>query len=400
MSELTDLFETLAKIPSPSMHEDTVAEKIVSLLNGYGVSARRDAFGNVRAEIPATDETKEPLLLSAHMDVVGDFSPVNVVKDGDVLKTDGKRTLGADDKAGVACAMMLAKTVANDKTLKHGGLEIVFTRDEEQNMSGARALDFGTFKSEYVLVLDGDRLGDFQIAGAGYTKMILSVTNTKGGHSGIDIADSRRVNAVKAIAEIMTEIPQGVFYADETGVVTSINAGAVVGGGVRNLPTEKQGADFALHLTDTAMSNIINTDAFALYSIRSSDKAKEAELIANIEKTVEKFNDKYGEKATVSVSFEQHIPPFEKSSDTTMIDTAKRAAEKIRLPLNVSSFHAGAETHLYAQKKNKAGVAFKPYLVGAANIHNMHSAAEYVETPSMDRGFDFVNALFGAFNAR
>ena len=71
------------------------------------MSELTDLFGNVRAEIPATDETKEPLLLSAHMDVVGDFSPVNVVKDGDVLKTDGKRTLGADDKAGVACAMML-----------------------------------------------------------------------------------------------------------------------------------------------------------------------------------------------------------------------------------------------------------------------------------------------------
>ena len=399
MSELTVLFETLAKIPSPSMREDDVAEKIVSLLNGYGVPARRDGFGNVRAEIPATDAAKKPLMLSAHMDVVGDSSAVNIVKDGDVLKTDGGRTLGADDKAGVACAMMLAKTVANDKTLKHGGLEIVFTRDEEQNMSGARALDFDTFKSEYVLVLDGDRLGDFQIAGAGYTKMILSVTGTKGGHSGIDIADAGRVNAVKAIAEVMAEIPQGVFYADETGVIASINAGAVVGGGVKNLPTDKQGADFAFYLTDAAMSNIINTDAFALYSIRSSDKAKEAELIAGINKTVEKFNEKYGGKATVSVRFEEHIPPFEKSSDTTMIDTAKRAAAKIGLPLNVSSFHAGAETHLYAQKKNAAGVAFKPYLVGAANIYNMHSAAEYVETPSMDRGFDFVKALFDAFNA-
>ena len=398
MTQLTDLFKTLAAIPSPSMHEDGVADKIIALFNEYGVAAARDAFGNVRAAVPATDESKKPLAVSAHMDVVGDFSPVNIVDDGEVLKTDGTRTLGADDKAGVAAAMMLAKTVAADKNLKHGGLEIVFTRDEEQNMSGARALDFRAFKSEYVLVLDGDRLGDFQIAGAGYTKMILSVTKTKGGHSGIDIADTRRVNAVKAIAEIMAEIPQGVYYADETGVVTSINAGAVVGGGVKNIPTGKQGADFAFYLTDAAMSNIINTDAFALYSIRSSDKAKEAALIREIEQAVERFNDKYAEKATFTVEFEEHIPPFEKSSDETMIETAKKAAEKIGMDLNVSSFHAGAETHLYAQRKNGAGATFKPYLVGAANIYNMHSAAEYVETASMNRGFDFVKALFYTFN--
>lgn len=284
MTELTDLFCALARIPSPSMQEDAVAEQIVSYFHRHHIAAQRDDFGNIYAEIPATDPAKPSLMLSAHMDVVGDSSPVNIICENDILKTDGKRTLGADDKAGVAAAMLLAKTVAEDKNLKHGGLEIVFTRDEEQNMSGAHALKSDRFKSEYILVLDGDRLGDFQIAGAGYTKMLLSVKGLKGGHSGIDIDDRARVNAVKLIADIMAELPQGVYRKDDTGVVTSINAGAVVGGGIKNLPTDKQGADFALFLTGQAMSNIINTDAFALYSIRSSDKADEAGLIAGIEK--------------------------------------------------------------------------------------------------------------------
>ena len=398
MTATTDLFCELARIPSPSLQEDKVAEHILSLFEEWGVTAKRDDYGNVCAHIEATDKTKSPLMLSAHMDVVGDSSPVNIIKENNIIKTDGKRTLGADDKAGVTAAMMLAKTIIENKDLRHGGLEIVFTRDEEQNMSGARALPLEQFKSEYILVLDSDRLGDFKISGAGYTKMTLSVKAFKGGHSGIDIADTDRVNAVKLITEIMAELPQGVYYKDETGVVTSINAGAVIGGGVKNLPTDKQGTDFALFLTEQAMSNIINTDAFALYSIRSSDKAKEAALTREIQDKVAAFNKKYDGKASFSAKFEEHVPPFEKSSDTYMIETAKKAAEKVGIALDVSSFHAGAETHLYAHRKNADGKTFKPYLVGAANVHNMHSASEFVEVDSMEKGFELIKALFYTFN--
>ena len=398
MTALTDLFCELARIPSPSLHEDDVAEHILSIFKESDIQAERDDFGNVCAYVPATDETKRPLMLSAHMDVVGDSSPVNIIQEGNIIKTDGKRTLGADDKAGVAAAIMLAKTLVADKSIRHGGLEIVFTRDEEQNMSGAHALAYNQFKSEYILVLDGDRLGDFKIAGAGYTKMFLTVKAFKGGHSGIDIADTERVNAVKLIAEVMAELPQGVYYKDETGVITSINAGAIVGGGIKNQPTDKQGVDFSLFLAQQAMSNIINTDAFALYSIRSSDKAKESALIRLIQDKVDDFNKKYEGKALVCATFEEHVPPFEKSDDMTMIETAKKASEKSGMEFDISSFHAGAETHLYAHEKNANGETFKPYLIGAANIYNMHSSSEYVEIDSMNKGFEMLKALFYTFN--
>lgn len=192
MSDLINLFRTLVKIPSPSMREDAVAEKIMSFFTENGIDCRRDETGNVYARVPATDSAKKPVMLSAHMDVVGDDRPVHIVEKDGFIETDKTRTLGADDKAGVSCAMMLAKETAADKTLKHGGLEIVFTRDEEQNMTGARNINYKTLESEHILVLDGDRLGELQIAGAGYTKMTLSVTGTKGGHSGIDIADTSR----------------------------------------------------------------------------------------------------------------------------------------------------------------------------------------------------------------
>ena len=146
----------LAKIPSPSLQEQLVAEKIIQTFHELQIDSRQDAYGNVYANIPATDETKQPIMLSAHMDVVGDSSPVNIVysEDKKFIETDKTRTLGADDKAGVAQAIWLAKTIKEDANLKHGGLEIVFTKDEEQGMSGVHNVEFDKLNSEYILVLD------------------------------------------------------------------------------------------------------------------------------------------------------------------------------------------------------------------------------------------------------
>ena len=100
MESLICLFCMLAKIPSPSLQEQLVAEKIIQTFHELQIDSRQDAYGNVYANIPATDETKQPIMLSAHMDVVGDSSPVNIVysEDKKFIETDKTRTLGADDK--------------------------------------------------------------------------------------------------------------------------------------------------------------------------------------------------------------------------------------------------------------------------------------------------------------
>lgn len=109
-NELIDLFCTLVQIPSPSGEEEKVSAKIVEILTSAGIEAKEDHFKNVTAKIPATDSDKKPVLLSAHMDVVGDASPVNIriSEDGRFIETDKTRPLGSDDKVGVSAAMYLA----------------------------------------------------------------------------------------------------------------------------------------------------------------------------------------------------------------------------------------------------------------------------------------------------
>lgn len=401
---LIDLFCTLAEIPSPSMGENDVATEIISTLKSNGIEAFQDDYSNVIARIPATDSSKKSMLLSAHMDVVGDDSPINIVlKDDKYIETDKKRTLGADDKAGITAAISTACRIIEDKNLKHGGLEMVFTRDEESGMSGIKHVKMDELESEYVLVLDSDSFGEVMIAGAGYTNVLVEVEGVKGGHSGNDIADTTRVNAAKLLADIVSEIPQGVYKQDEEGVVTSINLGVILGGGV-DFPLQKmskidlKNGEHFDYLIENAVTNVINKKGAAIYSLRSSDSQAEADLLADIQKIVDKFNKKYEGFANFKMTSKVKTKKFEKNNDTTIPDVAREVGKETGVDVKVASFHAGAETHIYANEKNKYGKVIKPYLIGVATIKNMHSSDESMDYETLVKGADFVYDIFVKFN--
>ena len=377
-NELVDLFCSLAQIPSPSRKEEKVLEWICQYCKDNKLNCEQDDYKNIYIKIPATDETKEPILLSSHVDVIGDDSPVIPFLDGDLIKAKG-RTLGADDKAGVANALYFAKYLAQDKNLKHGGLEIHFTRDEEDGMSGIKNTDFNKINSKYVLVLDSDALGQCLVAGASYVMVNLELEAPKGGHSGNDIGDNTRENAAKLIADLVSELPQGAYYSEDGKVVTSCNIGGIQSG-------------------DLKVTNVINTNAHATYSIRSSNKAKEDELINLMKEIVENFNKKYKNIAKAEITFKVKMPMFEKNTDEYLPILFETVAKKIGITPEISSFHAGAETHIYANETNAKGEKFSPYLIGLATVCNMHSAREYVDYKTMIKGQELLKEFFKAYN--
>lgn len=400
MDKLVETFIELAKIPSPSLGEEKVADKIIEILQEENIKAQKDDYGNVYAYVEATDNTKRPLLLSAHMDVVGDDSPVNIVINGDIIETDKTRTLGADDKAGVAAAIRLASEVNKNKNLSHGGLELVFTRDEEQSMTGIHNLNFSNLESEYILVLDSSELGKFEISGASYTKLDVTVRTKTGGHSGLDIDKKDRINAAKIIADYVKVAPIGVINEDELGVVTSANLGCIVGGGIeRTLKDAAKEKNPHTYIAKNCTDNAINTIACAHYSIRSSNAWFEKELIDAYKNIADAIKKKYGELVDIELEVSEHLKPFEKSDDDTLVTIGRAAAKKTGLRLDVSSFHAGAETHIYANEKNKYNKTFKPVLIGIADIKNMHSPNECINTKTYLEGYRFLKQFFEEFNA-
>lgn len=377
-NELIDLFCNLAEIPSPSLKEEKVIDWICNYCKENNLQCEQDDYKNIYITIPATDSGKEPLLLSSHLDVIGDDSPVKPYLDGDLIKTEN-RTLGADDKAGVANALYFAKLLSKRTDLKHGGLELHFTRDEEDGMSGIKNTDFSKIKSKYALVLDSDALGQCLISGASYVLVDLTINAPKGGHSGNDIGDSTRENAAKLIADLVSDMPQGVFYSENGQVITSCNIGGISAGNVK-------------------VTNVINTDAHATYSIRSSRKDKENELIEMMQDCVDSFNREYEGIATATIKFTEKMPMFEKNQDEYMSILFETVAKQIGIEPEISSFHAGAETHIYANRTNANGEKFSPYLIGLATVKNMHSSSEYVDYKTMIKGQELLQRLFEAHN--
>ena len=404
--DVISIFEELVKIPSPSLCEQKVAQKIMAYTYNNGINAYLDEYQNVIIKIPANCEGKKPLLLSAHMDVVGNASEVNICYSDDkkYIKTDGSRTLGADDKAGVAAALNLAIYLAKNSEIKHGGLEIVFTRDEETGMTGINHVNFDDLESDNVLVLDSDSLGNFEIAGAGYTKIDIEVNAKLGGHSGNDIQDKKRHNAAKLIADLVSKLPNGVYKVENGFTITSCNLGSIVAGATdigleRFLDKENHQKPYSKELVDLSADNVINTSAYAHYSLRSSVKKYEEQLIAKFQKEIDKFNKQYGKLASANMDVKIHMLPFEKSPNQEMSEIAKNVGTKINLNVKVQSFHAGAETHIYANKTNKYGEKFKPVLVGVANIESMHSPNERMEVESLKKGYEFIKEIFLLYNA-
>ena len=415
------LFVKLCEIPSPSLKEEKLSREILKIFEDNSIKAQYDSYKNIIALIPASKGCEEvpPLLLSAHMDVVGGSDEVNIMlsEDDAFIETDKTRTLGADNKAGVAAILDLAINIANPKkNIPHGPIEITFTRDEETNMSGIHHLNTFRLNSKYAIICDGESLGELDNEGASFTNIYIKVHKGKGGHSGINIDDTTRVSAVKIISELDSQIPQGVWKQDERGVITSINAGVIVGGSANTyfaenikevyelaqagkpIPAEYSAKNILDAINKKAALNIISSEAQAAYSLRSSEPENEQELIGEIKEVVNTLNEKYYGFIKIDLEVKQHLKPFVKSKDRFLTNVIIEAGKKQNLNVKEKSFHAGAETHVLSNgKTNSSGEKFVPVLIGLANIENMHSPDEKMDWQSFLSGRKWLQDIVVTF---
>ncbi|MCD6147644.1 MAG: aminoacyl-histidine dipeptidase [Thermoplasmata archaeon] len=217
-------FEEISSIPRCSKHEEKVAEYVVNVAKKLGHEVMRDDVGNVIVRKKATAYENAPMVtLQAHLDMVceknrdveHDFEkdPIDVYVDGDMVKARGT-TLGADNGIGVAACL----AIMEDKDIKHGPLEFLFTIDEETGMTGAFGLKEGVLKGKMLINVDTEEFGAVYIGCAGggnstltlpikYEKvegkgMEITIRGLKGGHSGTEIHEGR-ANSIKLMARLL-----------------------------------------------------------------------------------------------------------------------------------------------------------------------------------------------------
>ena len=175
-------FYTLTQTPRPSGHTEQVANLLVDFAKKNECEAFIDEAGNVIIRKPATPgyEDRETAILQAHMDMVPqktkesthnfETDPLQVYIDGDWVKAKDT-TLGADNGMGVAAAM----AIIEDKTVEHGPLEVLITKDEETGMYGAFGLKADVLKGKYLLNLDSEVEGEITIGCAGGMDVVCSM---------------------------------------------------------------------------------------------------------------------------------------------------------------------------------------------------------------------------------
>ena len=237
MSEIQNLnpkcvwknFYALTQVPRPSGHLEKIQQFLLDFGKEVGVEVYKHPAGNIVMRKPAAPgmETHKGVILQAHMDIVPkrdtesnhnfEPDPIHPWIDGGWVRAKGT-TLGADNGLGVAAIM----AVMEDKTLKHGPIDALITRDEETGMYGANDLPAGELQGDILMNLDSEHWGKFVIGSAGGINITatldykevetdpedvavcVTLKGLRSGHSGLEIHEGR-ANANKLMARFVRE---------------------------------------------------------------------------------------------------------------------------------------------------------------------------------------------------
>jgi len=222
-------FYSLTQVPRPSGHLEKIQQFLLDFGRQAGVETFLDPAGNIVMRKPASPgmERRKGVILQAHMDMVPqktpesthnfETDPIEPWIDGEWVKARGT-TLGADNGLGVAAIM----AIMEDKTLRHGPIDALITRDEETGMYGANELPEGELQGDILLNLDSEHWGKFVIGSAGGIDVTatldyqeadtdpedaavrITVAGLRGGHSGLEINEGR-ANANKLLVQVVRQ---------------------------------------------------------------------------------------------------------------------------------------------------------------------------------------------------
>ena len=230
-----------------SMKQKDLGKLLVQELLEMGISdAELDEYGYVYATIPATTQKTVPTIcFCSHMDTAPDCSGTNVKPilhknwDGsdiklpddesivistknhpylqerigdDIITASGKTLLGADDKAGVAIIMDLAKHLMENPQIEHGKVRILFTPDEEIGR-GVVKVDMEKLGADFGYTLDGGERGHLEgesFSADGCTIVFKGIS----AHPGY--AKHKMVNAQKVLAYFLTLLPSDTWCPEQT----------------------------------------------------------------------------------------------------------------------------------------------------------------------------------------
>ena len=123
-----------------------------------------------------------------------------------LVTTDGTTLLGADDKAGIAAIITAINYLVQNPKIRHGDIKVAFTPDEEVGQ-GVKYFDIEKFGADFAYTLDGSMPGNINKETFSADSALIEV---KGRDIHPGAAKDIMVNSIKAVAEIISQLPKNM----------------------------------------------------------------------------------------------------------------------------------------------------------------------------------------------
>ena len=271
----------------------------------------------------------------------------------DLIVTNGKTLLGADDKAGIAEIVSAIVYLQQHPEIKHGKIRVGFNPDEEIGL-GAHKFDVEKFGCQWAYTMDGGEVGEleFENFNAAAAKIIVKGRNVHPGY-----AKNKMVNAIRVANEFMSLLP-----GNET-------------------PEATEGYEGFYHVVGIEGSV---EEATISYIIRDHDRTKFEARKECMQAWGEAINAKYG-AGTVTVELKDQYYNMRQQIEPVMhiIDTAFKAMEEAGVTPKVKAIRGGTDG---AQLSFK-GLPCPNIFAGGLNFHGRY---EFVPIQSMEKAMMVV----------
>lgn len=129
------------------------------LIDEYRATVSDEALATNTAQLvvtlPATDTSRDSILLCAHIDTVNPGRGVVPIVNHEqgIITSSGDTVLGSDDKSGVSSIIGAVQYIL-DNNLPHGKITLLFPAMEEISHLGVKLLDYSLIDCQYGYVFD------------------------------------------------------------------------------------------------------------------------------------------------------------------------------------------------------------------------------------------------------
>ena len=274
-------------------------------------------------------------------------------KGEDLIVTNGKTLLGADDKAGIAEIVSAIVYLKEHPEIKHGKIRIGFNPDEEIGL-GAHKFDVEKFGCDWAYTMDGGEIGEleFENFNAASAKITFKGRNVHPGY-----AKNKMINSIRVANRFCAMLP-----AHET-------------------PEHTEGYEGCYHLI--SFNGDVEQTTVA-YIIRDHDRARFESRKKKIERFVSEINAEYGEGTATFELRDQYYNMSEKIEPVMhIIDTAFAAMEAVGVKPNVKPIRGGTDG---AQLSFK-GLPCPNIFAGGLNFHGRY---EFAPIQNMEKAMKVI----------